>query len=634
MRDTGASSVQRESPSRHAVFEGRTVRTTLEPEGSAESIGSFLMRSAERFSSRTILRRRVGESFDRLTWEAFHLDVIALGHFLFESGVEAGDRVAVVSPNRVDMLITEFAVMSIGAVYTPIFAGYTAAQVGELIAHAGANVVFLAQSDQLGEIALSDAVRRVVIYDDPDPWTDEPSDEPRAFDVHSFADVVARLRPRDDRDPAVAVIHARIETIDPTSPCLMMYTSGTSGRQKGVLLSHDNILSQQRALARLWHITPDDRFLSYLPWHHSFGGIFEKYTALFNGAEYAIDDSLGKDVSRLLENWKRISPTVYFSVPKIFQALFNHVRTCPEDEDMIFRPDLKFVFTAAAALPANIAEYFAARGLPVVEGWGLTETSPCCSITDLEEPRSIAGAVGYPIPGVELRLADDNEILVRGPNVTCGYHGDSEATAAVLPGDGWFRTGDLGEFVETGLRLVSRKDRVFKLFNAEKVIPTAIENGIAGRCPYIQHVIVVGSNRTSLAAIVFPNFFLIDKEFGSDRARAEEVVRGKLRDAILDTNRANPVKYEHIEAFAVVSRELSVERGELTPSTKVRVNQVLESCQDVLEAIYEPAPSCNCDVLRKVMRLLPDERGCFQGHDLTLDQCHRCGAFIFDETDA
>jgi hypothetical protein len=112
------------------------------------------------------------------------------------------------------------------------------------------------------------------------------------------------------------------------------------------------------------------------------------------------------------------------------------------------------------------------------------------------------------------------------------------------------------------------------------------------------------------------------------------VVRGKLRDAILDTNRANPVKYEHIEAFAVVSRELSVERGELTPSTKVRVNQVLKSCQDVLEAIYEPAPSCNCDVLRKVMRLLPDERGCFQGHDLTLDQCHRCGAFIFDETDA
>jgi long-subunit acyl-CoA synthetase (AMP-forming) len=413
-----------------------------------------------------------------------------------------------------------------------------------------------------------------------------------------------------------------------------MYTSGTSGALKGVLLTHDNILSQQRALAALWTITPEDRFLSYLPWHHSFGGIFEKYGALYNGAVLGLDDSLGKDMPLLIRNWKAFRPTVYFSVPKVYQQLVAHAETHPEDEAAIFHPELRFVFTAAAPLPANLSAYFASRGIDVIEGWGLTETSPCCTLTDPHEARSVPGMVGYPIPGVAIRLAADGEILVQGPNVMRGYYRDPGATARALSEDGWFHTGDLGELVGAGLRLVARKDRVFKMLNAEKVVPTEIENRLAGMNSYIRHVIVTGSGRAFLAALIFPDYFRIGEEFGSDRAAADRIVKESLRQTLLAFNAEHPVKYEHIQAFAIVNRELSIEQEDLTPSLKVRVHNVLQDSGEYLEAIYQPNEDCDCRFLRKVMRVAGDGRRCFAGLDRTLDRCHECGGFVFDDAAA
>ena len=419
--------------------------------------------------------------------------------------------------------------------------------------------------------------------------------------------------------------------LDPSTPCLMMYTSGTSGRMKGVVLTHDNILSQQRSLAAIWNVTPEDRLLSYLPWHHSFGGIFEKYTALYNGATLFIDDSLGKDTTQLLANWMDIQPTIYFSVPQVYQQLVVHAQTHAEDESRIFHPGLRFVFTAAAPLPANISAYFAARHVPVIEGWGLTETSPCCTVTDLMEPRTLPGMVGYPIPGVKLGIAADGEILVQGPNVMRGYDNDSAATLAALPGDGWFHTGDFGEFVGTGLKLVTRKDRVFKMLNAEKIVPTQIENRLAVMNSFIRHVIVAGDGRRFLAALIYPDYFSIAERFGDDRETAERVVKDSFRETILQFNRERPAKYERIEAFVVVARELSLEARELTPSMKVRVRNVLQNAEGYLEAIYEPTIDCDCRFLRKVMRLTADERRCFAGKERTLDRCHECGSLVFGD---
>lgn len=597
---------------RAGVREGDRIRSLLEPVGTSEPIASFLMRNAERHGDRPAFRTRHRGKFRNVTWRTLVNDVVAFGRYLEHAGVGNGDRVAVVSPNRGEMLVAELATMCLGAIYTPLFAGYSAEQTSDLLAHAAPTVVVLPDASWCTRVRTPASARAVVTFAE-------------------FGRALAPFRAGPD-DPRRRAFLERGAALDPLAPCLMMYTSGTSGALKGVQLTHDNILSQRRALAAIWDIGPEDRFLSYLPWHHSFGGIFEKYSALYNGAPLAIDDSYGRDFEVLLRNWMEIRPTIYFSVPKVYQQLVAHIESHPEDEHWIFHPELRFVFTAAAPLPANLSEFFAARHIPVAEGWGLTETAPCCTLTDLNEPRSEPGKVGYPLPGVTVKIADDGEILIRGPNVMRGYYGDEEATAKALPGDGWFHTGDLGELLGPALKLVARKDRVFKLLNAEKVVPTEIENRLAGMNAYIRHVIVDGSGRDYLCALIFPDFFRIAEEFGGDHATADRVVAASLRATIDEFNRTHPVKYEHIRAVAVISKELTIEDQELTPSLKVRVRNVLAEADAYLEAVYHPTAECDCRFLRKVLRVTGDDRPCFGGRDKTLDRCYECGSLIFGES--
>ena len=626
--ESGARAV---SHARSAVRDGNVIQSTLLPIGPRESVGSMLARNAARLGEKAIFREKRGGRFVSVTWEDFLYDVVSFGQFLSSFGIGKKDPVAVFSPNRGEMLVAEFAVMCLGAVYVPIFPGYSAEQTRGLIEHSGAVALILADRDQLDKMYVPPSVRLIVSFE---PIARATVDDALAGHKAEYFNFKAALRRNalgDQDDLRLKMFLWSAARIGPDEPCLMMYTSGTSGIQKGVRLSHDNILSQQRALAALWNITPEDRLLSYLPWHHSFGGIFEKYTALYNGATLVLDDSFGKDFDLLLKNWKEVRPTVFFSVPKIYQQLVDHVRLHPADDERIFHKEISFLFTAAASLPSNLSEFFAARKIPVLEGWGLTETSPCCTVTDIEEPRSVPGMVGYPLPGVKIKLAKDGEILVQGPNVMSGYHDSPQATAEVLPGDGWFRTGDLGAFVGAGLRLVTRKDRVFKMLNAEKIVPTELENLLAGRNKYIRHILVAGDGKSFLAALIYPNFFLIEEEFGGDLQRAEEAVKESLRRTIVEFNEEHPVKYERLQAFAVVSKELSIEDHELTPSLKVRVRNVLRNAEEYLEAIYEPSEDCDCRFLRKVMRLAPESRRCFMNEDRALDRCHECGSFVFGE---
>src|SRR5450830_1450464 len=478
-----------------AVRDGNVVYSRLRPIGERETVGAMLARNAARLADHPIygVRQRDGK-FRRVTWGQCLGDVVTFGRFLSEAGVGPNTRVVSVSPNRGETLVVELATMCLGATYVPIFAGYPAEQVRDLIEYANPTVLVVPGQEQLVRACVPQTVRVLITMD---PIADAERDAVLAGTrtaYATFAGVLERGAGDAGGSTAGQFLDAA-KRLDPSTPCLMMYTSGTSGRMKGVVLTHDNILSQQRSLAAIWSVTPEDRFLSYLPWHHSFGGIFEKYTALYNGATIHIDNSRGKDFGVLRRNWAEVLPTIYFSVPHVYQQLVVHVQARPDEEGTIFHPGLRFVFTAAAALPANVSAFFAAKQVPVLEGWGLTETAPCCALTDLNEPRTVPGMVGYPIPGVIIRIAPDGEILVRGPNVMRGYYGNAAATAQALPGDGWFHTGDLGEFTGAGLKLVARKDRVFKMLNAEKVIPTEIENRLAGMNHFIRHVIVTGEGR-------------------------------------------------------------------------------------------------------------------------------------------
>ena len=338
-----------------------------------------------------------------------------------------------------------------------------------------------------------------------------------------------------------------------------------------------------------------DRFLSYLPWHHSFGGIFEKFSAVVNGAVLSLEHGYGKDLDVLLDNWKEVKPTVFFSVPRIYQAIATRVMQDKEVEKMIFHDDLRFIFTAAAPLPKNIADLFDDHGIPVVEGWGLTETSPCCTITDPTIFRK-QGIVGKPIPGVSIKIADDGEILVKGPNVMTGYFNNPEATTDALIEDGWFKTGDVGEYTETGLKLIARKDRIFKLINGEKVVPTEVENLIAKDCAYLAHAYLHGSGKNHPVLLVFPNKSLFsqkpDASLLSDNCKCPEGMDDYfdcLSDCLLKWNETNETKFSRYKKAMLIDYELSIENNELTPSMKLAPNVVGKVFKAEIESLYNPS---------------------------------------------
>ena len=320
----------------------------------------------------------------------------------------------------------------------------------------------------------------------------------------------------------------------------------------------------------------------------------ERFFALSSGGCLALDDSCGKDIDQLFRNFSEIKPHVYFSVPKVYQEIISKTLTSKAAESTFFHQDLKFVFTAAAPLPMSISDIFKTKKVPVVEGWGLTETSPCCTLTGFSLDRS-PGIVGFPIPGVEIKLTDENEICVKGPNVMQGYFKEEAKTKEALT-EGWFKTGDLGEITEQGLKIISRKDRVFKLSNAEKVFPSAIEENMKDRCKYIKHVYVFGSGKARPFALIFPNTALLSSEkIGSldetdcQFPRSSSALASCLQKCLHQLNCNWPTKYERIERALVIHEELSLEQEELTPSFKMVPRKVEKRFHHYIECVVSGA---------------------------------------------
>jgi len=554
------------------------------PLGKMEAtIGSMLRKRATEFSRSVVLKERKsdGEYFG-IRWMDFYARIRAVGSSLLGMGVRKGDRVAVYSRNTEEMLIWELAVMSVGAISVPIFAGYYPPQVDYILGHAGAKVLLVPDAAQFAKVLEIDngkSLERVVLVQDAERFVDDPR-------VMAFDDM---LHLADSSAFEKAALSIRSQ-----DPCLIMYTSGTTGTPKGVVLTQQNILSQQKALSLIWQVGRGDVFLSYLPWHHSFGGLFERFTALASGATLCIDDSFGKDIPRLIENWKEVRPTHFFSVPKVFQALVTEARLDPETDLALFHPRLKFVFTAAAPLPADCSDYFSKKGVPVLEGWGLTETAPCVTLTSPDMER-VPSVVGRPLPGVEVLVTEDREIFVRGPNVMKGYFNDPERTAQAVDDYGWFHTGDLGEITPLGLRIICRVDGLFKLNNGEKVSSMMIENALTATSRFVEQVVTVGMGKDFIGALIFPNLRNLRSwadQQGMEGALDEAFlgrreVRELFRDEVRQQNDKLGAGYLRVKAFAILSQELTLEKGELTPSMKVVRRRVLEQHDDLIKAIYQ-----------------------------------------------
>jgi long-subunit acyl-CoA synthetase (AMP-forming) len=542
------------------------------------NIATLLNRNVDRFQDHYVYQEKNSEgNYHGVVWQSFHRNIEKIAFNLGQAGFKKGDKMVLFSRNRIEMLELELAIMSFGGIAVPIFAHFKQDTAELLINHSGATWMAVAGQGQMNNLG-GDLKQLKTIYhfdavasskyDNLVPFSQLLQDVPKG--ESSCLDT----------------------SIEPDTICLNMYTSGTMGTPKCVQLMHKNILSQQAALEIVWDVDENDRFLAYLPWHHSFGGIFELFTALYNGATYYLESSYGRDAESIFENWKLVKPTIFFSVPKVYQSLYEQTLASKEAEDIFFNSGLKFIFTAAAALPEKLSQEFQKRNIPVIEGWGLTETSPCCTLTDPTLTR-VSGVVGKPIPGVSIRIADDDEIQVKGPNVMVEYYNNDEANEEAFTEDGWYRTGDVGTLTETGLKLISRKDRIFKLSNGEKVVPTDLEKVIELKCHYVQHVIISGSGEDHPVALIFPNKKILEKpdyqmapSDGCFCPRSLNELGKCLQGCLHDANCDIKQKFAKIKSAAIIDSTLSLDDRTLTPSMKVAPKNVLEKYKSHLKNMY------------------------------------------------
>ncbi|TMA24220.1 MAG: hypothetical protein E6J88_11465 [Deltaproteobacteria bacterium] len=549
----------------------------------------FASRAAVDPSRPAIRFRSPSGKWSDLKWGEIDVRRRKLAAGLQALGVKRGDAVAMLSPNSAEMLLAELAVMTLGAASCPIFPGYAASVLLHCLTDSGARVAFAGSAVQQHQLAGARQLERIVVLDNQPLTGAVPL---KSLENYGSIDVPQA----GEQDVA-----------------FLLYTSGTTGNPKGVELTHWNALSQQAAISAMWDVSDKDVFLSYLPWHHCFGALFERLMALWHRALLVVDDSRGRDLDRLYTNFFDVRPTIYFGVPRVYNAMIARAQNDATARDAL--KGLRFAFSAAAAISEPAFRFFESElGVPVLEGWGLTETSPCATITRRSDPKRAPGVVGHPLPGTSVRLdpvpefPGRGEILVKGPQVMKAYHRRPEETARVLQ-DGWLRSGDLGEWTQYGLKLQGRLDGVFKLTNGEKVSAGEVEARILAATPLLEQAVVLGSAQPFVTALCWiapaaAQRYLEDRGVEPPAAVPELVQVPELRRAIVEAlqsgNLLSPVHYERVRRIGLVAESPSLETGELTPTQKMVRAVVSSRHEQLIAAMREDMPHPHVlDIVRR-----------------------------------
>ncbi|MCI3930636.1 AMP-dependent synthetase/ligase [Streptomyces sp. AN091965] len=582
------------------------------------------------------------DDWKSLSWAqaAERVDAVAAG--LIDLGLAPEDRVALASATRIEWILADLGIMCAGAATTTIYPQTNAEESAFILADSGSRVLIADNAEQLVKARAQRAnlpdLKHVVVFD---PAGAEPADDDPEGWVLSLADLEARGAARLEKNPDA--VRQRIEAIRADHLATIIYTSGTTGRPKGVRLPHDNWSYMAKAIAATGLLSAEDVQYLWLPLAHVFGKVLTS-GQIELGHVTAVDGR----VDKIIENLPVVQPTYMASVPRIFEKVYNGVvakaraggnakykifqwsadiareyaKTSQDNfrrtgvasvpfglgakhkvADKLVYAKLREAFggrlraavSGSVALAPEIGYFFAGAGIHILEGYGLTESSAASFVNPGEAYRT--GTVGKPLPGTEVRIADDGEILLRGPGIMEGYHKLPEKTAEVLESDGWFHTGDIGELSPDGyLRITDRKKDLFKTSGGKYVAPTEVEGQFKGVCPYVSNILVLGADRNFCSALIALDEAAIMGWAGENGLTGKsyaEVVAAPATVALIEgyVQQLNEglQRWQTLKKFKLLPRDLDVEHGELTPSLKLKRPVVEREYKDLIEEMYAGA---------------------------------------------
>jgi len=593
----------------------------------ATTLVEMFLETVKKHGSKTSLMEKKQGTYEGFTYEEFGRRVKNFALGLASLGVKHGERVALISENRPEWPIADLAILSVGAINVPIYTTLTPKQIEYILNDSGSKMIIVSNQELLQKVlAIYDnlsSLEKIIYMDDGEVKNDNLI---RFNDIYARGASFANENPHFYEDAV-----SKVKTDD---LCGIIYTSGTTGPPKGVMLSHGNILSNVMAGLAVLKATEQDTFLSFLPLCHSFERMAGQFAAIAAGSTIAYAES----VETVAANLTEVRPTLMTSVPRLYEKIYARVIENAEAGSPIkkkifwwaiktggkhieaqfkgkipaflkFKYDiatklvfsklqqrvggrLRFFVSGGAPLSKEIAEFFYKAGILILEGYGLTESSPVITVNSEEKFKF--GSVGTVVPGVEVKIADDGEVLSRGPHIMKGYYKNPIATAETIDDDGWLHTGDIGHIDnEEFLHITDRKKNIIVTSGGKNVTPATIENLLISS-PYIEQVLVIGDKRNYLTALIVPSFPPLKayaKENNIAYTAIEElltnekiyqIVEKEIQKLLVDLAR-----FEQIKKFTLMPKEFSIDAGEMTPTLKLVRKVIAKNHADVIEKMYQ-----------------------------------------------
>lgn len=603
-----------------------------------KTIPDMFFQHARDNSGHVLIRYKKNDQWVDIRWEEEkeYVESFALG--LIKLGIAPRDKVAILSENRYEWYVSDLGIQSVGGIVVPIYATNTPEQIHYILKDSESVAVIVSTADQRGKL---ERIRQ----DLPELKSIIMMDEvlPKTEGTLNFSGVLGLGRSSRLQEE----LQTRLSGISSDSIATIIYTSGTTGDPKGVMLSHKNIMSDVEATYEVMRKElHEEVMLCFLPLSHSFARTADYYIPLFHARGTQV---IAESLEKLSENLLEIKPTMFVSVPRVFEKVYGKIiarveadkpvkrkifywalavgkRVSPYLMDqkpipfflslqyqvataLVFKNirnavggRLKFASSGGAPLPKDLGEFFFAMGIKIIEGYGLTETSPVMTVNPTDRFRF--GTVGKPIPGCELKIAQDGEILAKGPMIMKGYYKKPAATQEVIDDRGWFHTGDIGFVDSEGyLHITDRKKDIIVTAGGKNIAPQPIENRLKMN-KYVEEVIIIGDRKPYCVALIVPSFPLLEDVAARENipftAKEELLANPRIKtlidEAVAEVNRGL-ARYETIKKFALIPSLFTQETGELTPTLKVKRWAVEKKYSDIIEQLYEiPAVPLTADV--------------------------------------